>query len=115
MFPTSIVCCGYSCHKCYVYDVNNKSKLFYPHFYQQKTLYFLTIQATDQGAPPRSSQASVYFNIIDVNDNSPVFLPDRYSEEVAEDVAIGTSILSVTATDNDSGRWIERIIHLEPN
>ncbi|XP_038055904.1 protocadherin Fat 4-like [Patiria miniata] len=71
--------------------------------YEQKQVYFLTVRANDRGTTPRSTTASVYFNILDVNDNAPVFDRTSYWVEVAEDVAVGTGIVMVTATDADSG------------
>lgn len=71
--------------------------------YEMKQHYILTVMATDQGASPRSSTALVYINVDDVNDNDPVFSPNEYSAEVPEDVAIGTSVVTLTASDLDSG------------
>ena len=59
--------------------------------------------ATDKGTPSRSSTSRVYINVDDVNDNTPIFDPSSYSEEVPEDVAAGTSVVTLTATDLDSG------------
>lgn len=63
----------------------------------------MTVMATDKGSSPRSSTATVYINVEDVNDNDPIYNPVDYSEEVPEDVAIGTSVVTLTATDLDSG------------
>nr|XP_054754585.1 protocadherin Fat 4-like [Lytechinus pictus] len=71
--------------------------------YEVKQHYYLTVTATDKGSSPRSSMATVYINVEDVNDNDPIYNPVYYSEEVPEDVAIGTSVVSLTATDLDSG------------
>ena len=73
--------------------------------------YVLTVKAQDSGATTRSSTVSVYVNVVDENDNSPIFDPGTYSNEVVENATIGTSILAVTATDIDSGRsgacWVK--------
>ncbi|MEQ2202190.1 Cadherin-23, partial [Xenoophorus captivus] len=37
-----------------------------------------TIRAQDQGTPPMSSELPVYLQIVDVNDNNPVFLQPSY-------------------------------------
>lgn len=66
--------------------------------------YVLIVGAEDGGIPPLSSTVTVYVNVDDVNDNAPVFDPSTYSDEVMEDAPRGTSILTVTATDIDSGR-----------
>lgn len=50
-----------------------------------------------------SSTVKVYINIGDINDNAPIFDHSLYTKEVLENVDIGTSILTVTATDTDSG------------
>ncbi|XP_047207566.1 cadherin-23-like isoform X2 [Girardinichthys multiradiatus] len=62
-----------------------------------------TIRAQDQGTPPMSSELPVYLQIVDVNDNNPVFLQPSYQKPVFENVDLGTTIVRVTATDADSG------------
>ncbi|MED6234067.1 Cadherin-23, partial [Ataeniobius toweri] len=62
-----------------------------------------TIRAQDQGTPPMSSELPVYLQIVDVNDNNPVFLQPSYQKPVYENVDLGTTIVRVTATDADSG------------
>ncbi|KAK3610123.1 hypothetical protein CHS0354_039903 [Potamilus streckersoni] len=71
--------------------------------FEENQLYTLKIGAIDGGTPPLSSTVIVYMNILDVNDNTPVFDPQSYSKEVREDVKIDTSLLQVFATDVDSG------------
>ena len=39
----------------------------------------------------------------DVNDNSPVFTEDLISITVSEGESVGRSLITVTATDEDSG------------
>ena len=63
----------------------------------------LVVRAEDHGKPVLSSTVTVIMNIRDVNDNAPVFDPSSYSDEVAENATIGTSILTVTSTDIDTG------------
>lgn len=46
---------------------------------------------------------SVTVNVIDVNDNSPVFLPDEYFPTVLENAPSGTTVIHLNATDADSG------------
>ena len=64
------------------------------------------MKAQDSGATPLSSTVSVYVNVLDENDNAPIFDPGTYSDEVLENATIGTSILVVTATDIDSGKKV---------
>ncbi|XP_044747791.1 cadherin-related tumor suppressor [Coccinella septempunctata] len=63
----------------------------------------ILVVAKDQGIPSKSSTATVYLNVLDVNDNNPEFYPLRYFEAVSEDTKIGASLLRVTATDKDEG------------
>nr|CAG4643690.1 EOG090X0007 [Lepidurus arcticus] len=71
--------------------------------YEQVQHYMFVVQAQDAGRPSLSSTVTVYFNVQDLNDNAPLFDPMSYSEELYENVTIGTSILTVFATDQDSG------------
>ncbi|KAK9507838.1 hypothetical protein O3M35_007612 [Rhynocoris fuscipes] len=66
--------------------------------------YIFVIEAEDHGKPSLSSTVSVYINVLDVNDNAPLFDPMSYSNEVFENVTVGTSVVRVTATDLDSGK-----------
>jgi len=63
------------------------------------------VQAQDNGHPSLSSTLTVYCNVIDLNDNAPVFDPMSYSNEIFENVAIGTEVVTVSATDIDSGNY----------
>ncbi|XP_071951339.1 protocadherin Fat 4-like [Antedon mediterranea] len=71
--------------------------------YESRAYYALTVQANDKGSTSRSSTATVYVSVFDVNDNSPFFVPDQYEKWVLENTSIGTQILQVTAQDADSG------------
>ncbi|XP_052600866.1 cadherin-23 isoform X3 [Peromyscus californicus insignis] len=64
-----------------------------------------TVRASDNGSPPRAAEIPVYLEIVDINDNNPIFDQLSYQEAVFEDVAVGTVILRVTATDADSGNF----------
>uniref|UniRef100_A0A8W4FHP9 Protocadherin Fat 4 n=1 Tax=Sus scrofa TaxID=9823 RepID=A0A8W4FHP9_PIG len=63
----------------------------------------MTISATDGGWVARTGYCSVTVNVIDVNDNSPVFLPDEYFPTVLENAPSGTTVIHLNATDADSG------------
>ena len=68
--------------------------------------YALTVQAIDGGRNPvLSSTVTVYINVADENDNSPIFDPSSYSIEVDEDAAVGSSLMQVAATDSDSREY----------
>ena len=63
----------------------------------------LAVRAQDSGTTPQTSTVSVYVNVVDVNDNAPVFDPSTYSNEIEEDAEVGQPVLTVIATDIDSG------------
>ncbi|XP_064481963.1 cadherin-related tumor suppressor-like [Ornithodoros turicata] len=71
--------------------------------YEQYQHYVFVVQAQDSGTPSLSSTVTVYINVLDLNDNAPLFDPMSYSDEVFENVTIGSSIVRVSATDLDSG------------
>lgn len=66
--------------------------------------YIFVVQAQDTGRPSLSSTVTVYFNVLDLNDNAPLFDPMSYSDELYENITIGSSVITVSATDQDSGR-----------
>ncbi|XP_073729673.1 cadherin-23 isoform X1 [Misgurnus anguillicaudatus] len=71
--------------------------------YEQVQWLNFTVRAQDHGTPPRFVELPVYLRIVDVNDNNPVFKQPLYQKSLFEDVALGTIIVSVSATDADSG------------
>ncbi|GFR86901.1 protein dachsous [Elysia marginata] len=69
--------------------------------YERTQLYTLVIRATDGGG--QYSEMTVNINVLDQNDNEPVFNLSKYTVRVAENVTVGTQIIRVQATDDDSG------------
>nr|XP_006814197.1 PREDICTED: protocadherin Fat 3-like [Saccoglossus kowalevskii] len=63
--------------------------------------YSLTVQATDGGEFPRSSITMVIINILDVNNNPPVFQSDFYTVDVSEEQSAGIQLIQVIAVDAD--------------
>ncbi|XP_028316136.1 protocadherin alpha-3-like [Gouania willdenowi] len=66
--------------------------------------YTLTLTALDGGKPPKSSNMNINVNVLDVNDNAPVFSKDSYSVTLRENSPIGTTVIQVNATDLDDGQ-----------
>ena len=64
----------------------------------------MTVQVRDQGVPQMSDTARVKLNIVDVNDNKPVFGAAAYSFSVVENIAADSVIGVVSARDGDTGR-----------
>lgn len=70
------------------------------------------VQAQDNGYPSLSTTITVYCNVLDLNDNAPVFDPMSYSNEIFENVPIGMDVVMVSATDIDSGEFCLHFILL---
>ena len=65
--------------------------------------YTFTIIARDAGSPQLSSTVQATVNVLDENDNPPLFREATYSAAVSESVPVGQLVLTVVASDNDSG------------
>ncbi|XP_065814559.1 protocadherin alpha-7 isoform X31 [Labrus bergylta] len=63
----------------------------------------LMLTAVDGGKPAKSGSMAILVNVLDVNDNMPVFAKDSYSAVLKENSPIGTTIMQVNATDLDDG------------
>ncbi|XP_036933417.1 protocadherin beta-16-like [Acanthopagrus latus] len=63
----------------------------------------LKLVAVDGGNPQRSGTVSIDITVLDANDNAPVFNQSVYKATVIENASRGTNIVTVNATDADSG------------
>ncbi|KAJ7999095.1 hypothetical protein DPEC_G00211860 [Dallia pectoralis] len=63
--------------------------------------YNFGVEAHDHGHPMMSSSASVSMTILDVNDNNPEFTQRSYYRRLNEDAAVGRSVVTVSAVDQD--------------
>ncbi len=63
----------------------------------------LVLTGVDGGKPPKSGTLNIVVNVMDVNDNNPVFSQPLYKVKLKENVAGGTKVLSVFASDLDEG------------
>ncbi|KAL3878276.1 hypothetical protein ACJMK2_030641 [Sinanodonta woodiana] len=68
--------------------------------YAQKQFEIL---AMDQGKEPKTSTATVLLNIIDVNDNPPVFIKPLFQFEIEEGRPVMEMVGKVMAVDEDQG------------
>lgn len=65
--------------------------------------YSLQIRVTDKGIPPQSDDTNVALVVTGPNVHSPVFSALSYRVIVPENEALGTVIVTVSATDRDQG------------
>uniref|UniRef100_UPI003D9E88D3 protocadherin 1 gamma 1 precursor n=1 Tax=Danio rerio TaxID=7955 RepID=UPI003D9E88D3 len=63
----------------------------------------LILSAVDGGNPPNSGTVVIEVVVIDMNDNAPLFLQPLYNARLSENSALGTSVIKITATDEDEG------------
>uniref|UniRef100_A0A670Y2R3 FAT atypical cadherin 1 n=1 Tax=Pseudonaja textilis TaxID=8673 RepID=A0A670Y2R3_PSETE len=64
--------------------------------------YTLTVQASDNGYPPRSNTTTVNIDVSDINDNPPLFSKGNYSIIIQENKPIGYNVQQLVVTDKDS-------------
>jgi Cadherin domain len=91
------------------FDINNitglvktKSRIDYE---QIKEIKFIAT-VTDTGIPQLTSTAQIVVEVININDNDPVFDAAIYSMDVLENAPKGTFIGQIHAKDNDDGKII---------
>ncbi|XP_045904089.1 protocadherin-23 isoform X2 [Micropterus dolomieu] len=68
--------------------------------YEEQMEYMLTVWASDS---LHQTTGEVKVQVLDVNDNAPVFTKVSYQVELSELVSADTLVLSMSATDRDSG------------
>ncbi|XP_005453274.1 protocadherin Fat 2 [Oreochromis niloticus] len=79
---------------------------------QPQDLFHLTVKATDQGFPQRSDLCSVHVHVRVSEQTPPTFPSDEYLTEISELSAVGTPVVTVSASspaavhyDIESGNW----------
>ena len=70
--------------------------------YEVQPFYNFTAIVTDLGTPPLSSSVVVTVEIVDLNDNSPVFDRLLYNVTIAENNILDSPVFHIPATDEDS-------------
>ncbi|XP_054454175.1 protocadherin alpha-3-like [Anoplopoma fimbria] len=63
----------------------------------------LRLTAVDGGKPVKTGAIDIIVDVLDVNDNSPVFTKELYSSTLRENAPAGTVVIQVNATDMDQG------------
>ena len=78
----------------------------YP-FQFNRQFFFLQIRAAEISTTEQySNTTTVILTIVDMNDNSPVFLPNQTTDvEVTEHETLGVVLATFSATDDDTGDY----------
>ncbi|XP_066450092.1 protocadherin gamma-B1-like [Eleutherodactylus coqui] len=63
----------------------------------------LILTASDGGNPVQTGTALINIIVTDFNDNAPVFIQDVYKVSVRENIPVNSTILQVSASDEDEG------------
>ncbi|XP_054872501.1 protocadherin alpha-8-like [Amphiprion ocellaris] len=71
---------------------------------EKQSVIRLTLTAIDGGTLAKSGTMIIVVNVLDINDNAPVFSQTLYKASIFENVEIGTSIITLNATDLDAGQ-----------
>ncbi|KAL5013028.1 hypothetical protein ScPMuIL_011579 [Solemya velum] len=82
-----------------VYEVIVKSKLDY----ELARSHNVTVHCWDSGLPSQHSTSTFIINVLDVNDNRPIFTKTTYTASFLENSRKGTKVTQLYATDRDSG------------
>ena len=71
--------------------------------YEVQTHYIINVTARDLGTPSLSNSTVIAVEIVDLNLNPPVFVDIPPPLSIREDVPVNYTVVTVTATDRDSG------------
>ncbi|KAM4621308.1 protocadherin gamma-C5-like [Polymixia lowei] len=70
---------------------------------EKKAVHQLLLTALDGGNPIMSGSSQITVNVLDINDNFPVFDKNLYKVMLGENSAKGAFVIKTTATDADEG------------
>ena len=94
----------------YLYDDTNTFKIdtntgeirvSKPLDYEQVQSYTMHVEARDDLDLRSAVNATITITVVDVNDNLPTFNMSLYTQNVTEGTAVGTSIITIDAYDDD--------------
>ncbi|KAM3859079.1 cadherin EGF LAG seven-pass G-type receptor 1 [Diretmus argenteus] len=87
----------------YIHSPTGVIDVINPLDYEMIREYNLRIKAQDGGRPPLiNGTGMVVVQVVDVNDNAPMFVSTPFQATVLENVAIGYSVIHIQAIDADS-------------
>ncbi|KAK3849672.1 hypothetical protein Pcinc_041926 [Petrolisthes cinctipes] len=68
------------------------------------SIHYFKVKAVDKtSSPPRSATTTLQINVDDANDHPPVFEREEYDTSIRESISVGSTVLTVRATDQDVG------------
>ncbi|XP_034399748.1 protocadherin gamma-C5-like isoform X4 [Cyclopterus lumpus] len=70
---------------------------------ERKAVHKILLTALDGGNPPRSGTSQITINVLDINDNFPVFEKNVYKVTLGETSVKGAIVIKPKATDADEG------------
>ncbi|XP_078267122.1 protocadherin gamma-C5-like [Rhinoraja longicauda] len=70
---------------------------------EHEASFQLTLMAIDGGTPSRSGTIQININVLDNNDNAPVFGNEVYTANLEENAHVGTLVVKIKAIDVDQG------------
>ncbi|CAD5124818.1 DgyrCDS13080 [Dimorphilus gyrociliatus] len=76
--------------------------------------YKLLCRATDGGSPPLHSDTIVTINLLDENDNKPVFTKSNHKVNLVEHTKPGVFLVQIEATDYDQSVNAKLIFYIDP-
>ncbi|XP_072251865.1 protocadherin alpha-3-like isoform X10 [Leuresthes tenuis] len=79
---------------------------------EKKSNIQLLLTAVDGGSPPNSGTSEIEINVLDNNDNAPLFSSSLYKIKTLENVPVGTKVFTLNATDADEGTNSEIVYSL---
>ncbi|XP_018058154.1 PREDICTED: protocadherin-like wing polarity protein stan [Atta colombica] len=70
-------------------------------------VHYFRVLAVDDSFPPRTGTTTLQVNVLDANDHTPSFEGPEYDASIREGVPVGSTVITVKATDQDTGRNAE--------
>nr|XP_029134903.1 protocadherin alpha-8-like isoform X12 [Labrus bergylta] len=70
---------------------------------EKQPVLSMTLTALDGGSPAKSGTSQIVINVLDTNDNIPIFSETLYKTKIVENTPLGKIVITVNATDADEG------------
>ncbi|KAM9449882.1 protocadherin-7 [Clarias gariepinus] len=83
--------------------------------YETTRDYTVTIVAVDSGSPSLSVNSTLMVRVVDINDHAPTFPQNLMEVHFAENNTPGERVVTVVASDADSGKNAEIAYSLDPS